>query len=128
MPFDLATANRAAQAMATRADELAVRLTTALPGCAYARTATSLADYATEAAAHVAAMDEQVHELVAVPTFDYDEVAACEEEAQVYYRRVEMAMAAIVSVCQMAGPDLSFEIGGEEASAVYWEEGTQLAD
>ena len=128
MPFDLPTANRAAQAMAHRADELAVRLTAALPGCAYARTATSLAEFATEAAAHVAAMDEQVRELVAEPTFDDEEEAACQEEAQVHYRRVEMALTAVISICQMAGPDLSFALGEEEASALYWEEGPQLAD
>ena len=126
--FDLDTANRTAQAMAHRADELATRLTAALPDCAHSATATSLADYASEVAAHVAAMDEQVRELTAEPTFDYDEVAGCQREAQVHYRRVEMALTAVVSICQMAGPDLSFAIGEEEASAVYWEEGLQLVD
>ena len=164
LPFDSEVANRAAQAMAFRAEELATKLTHQLPDCAYARTATSLAEFATEAAARVAAMDEQIGALVAamdeqigalaaamdeqigalvaefdgdyeeiaalVAEFDgdYEEIAACKKEGLEFYREVEMAMTAVVSICRMVAPDLGLVVKSYEASALHWEEATESDD
>ena len=175
LPFDSEVANRAAQAMAFRAEELATKLTHQLPDCACSVTATSLAEFATEAAARVAAMDEQIGALVAamdeqigalvaamdeqigalaaamdeqigalvaefdgdyeqiaalVAEFDgdYEEIAACKKEGLEFYREVEMAMTAVVSICRMVAPDLGLVVKSYEASALHWEEATESDD
>lgn len=112
--FDAEFTNRVSQSMAVRAEELALQLTSTLPGSASSQAATDLAERTVEEAAHVAAMAEHIANL---HMDDYDEYSASRDELLDHYRQVEVYLTAVIAIVLIEGEPANIA----EASARYWE-------